>query len=287
MVEHFGDMTWVDVGGPRATDAGLLGMSKADRFSLLTHRSHDVSFLLQRWRELAKKLRIPMVALGEYDGLPIIALASGWEDGGFYVSAGIHGDEAGATEGLLLWAQRGGLEALQKRKIPFFLAPCLNPWGLANNQRLDAKGRDLNRCFGPEWSMPNSAVREAIAERKFNLALTLHEDFDAQGLYLYEVRGPKPYWGEKLTESVAHFLPADQRGEIEGRKAKGGVIRPKLDAKTREFLALGVPEALWLRFAGHADRIFTFETPSEYGLDVRVEAHATLLETAVALAFPG
>ncbi|MBS0660961.1 MAG: M14 family metallocarboxypeptidase [Verrucomicrobia bacterium] len=255
------------------------------RFSLQHHRGHDVPYLLQRWRELARTLRIPVVQLAEHDGYPLVALTSGWENDGFYVSAGIHGDEAASTEGLLLWAQRGGLAALQRRGIPFFVAPCLNPWGLANNVRYDRSGRDLNRCFGPQWLGPNAALRDAIAGRKFALALTLHEDFDAQGLYLYEVRGPRPYWGERLAACVAEFLPADVRTDIEGRRAKAGVIRPRLDAKTREFLETGVPEALWLRFAGHAQRIFTFETPSEYALDVRVEAQVTLVETAVGFAF--
>jgi len=255
------------------------------RFSLAQHRGHDVPHLLQRWRELARALRVPVVQLGEHDGYPLIALVHGWENGGFYATTGIHGDEAGSSEGLLLWAQRGGLAALQKRGIPYFVAPCLNPWGLANNSRYDRSGRDLNRCFGPEWPGPNAVVRDAVAQRHFALALTLHEDFDAQGLYLYEVRGPRPYWGEGLIASVAEFMPPDLRSDIEGRRAKGGVIRPKLDAKTREFLALGVPEALWLRFAGHAQRIFTFETPSEYGLDVRVETQAKLVATAVGYAF--
>lgn len=257
-----------------------------DRFALASHRAHDVRYLLQRWRALARSVGLSLRTIGEHDGFPITALSSGGSEGGFYVSTGIHGDEPGSTEGLYLWARRGGLQDLRERGIPFFLTPCLNPWGLLNNQRFDAAGRDLNRSFGPEWPAPTAAVREAVRGRHFDLGLTLHEDFDAQGLYLYEVRGPQPYWGELLAASVADFLPADARGYIEGRRARGGVIRPQLDAKTRSYLARGVPEALWLRFHGHAKRVFTLETPSEYGLDVRAEAHARLVATAVELAFP-
>jgi hypothetical protein len=78
------------------------------------------------------------------------------------------------------------------------------------------------------------------------------------------------------------------RPRIEGRAARLGVIRPRLtDAVTQRFLRAGCPEALWLRFNGHADRVFTFETPSEFNLDRRAETQAALVSEAVRLAFSG
>src|SRR5262249_38762098 len=173
------------------------------------------------------------------------------------------------------------------RDIPFFVGPCLNPWGLANNRRLNAQGVDLNRQFLSETISPIPQLRARIKCASYRLALTLHEDYDAQGLYLYEVRGPTPYWGERLSSAVARIIPPDLRPRIEGRAARRGVIRPRLtDAMTRRFLRSGCPEALWLRYNGHADRVFTFETPSEYSLDRRAETHAALVNESIRLAFP-
>jgi protein MpaA len=254
---------------------------------LLSHRAHDVAGLLARWKRLARTLRLRPERLcraGEFD---VLALQSRGQTPGLYISAGIHGDEPGATEGLFRWAARGGLEDLRARGIPFFLAPCLNPWGLANNRRHNAEGIDLNRRFRSRTISPIPELRAHLRGECFRLALTLHEDYDAQGLYLYEVRGPKPYWGERLSSAVAKILPPDSRPSIEGRRARRGVIRPRLtDALTRRFLRRGCPEALWLLYDGHAERVFTFETPSEFSLERRAETHSALVTEAVRLAFP-
>jgi hypothetical protein len=255
---------------------------------LRSHRAHDVAGLLVRWKRLARTLRLRPERLcraGEFD---VLALQSRGESPGVYLSAGIHGDEPGATEGLFRWAARGGLEALRTRGIPFFLAPCLNPWGLANNRRHNAQGIDLNRQFRSRTISPIPELRTRLRGEYFRLAITLHEDYDAQGLYLYEVRGPKPYWGERLSSAVAEILPPDCRSKIEGRRAKQGVIRPRLtDALTRRFLRGGCPEALWFLYEGLAERVFTFETPSEFSLERRAETQAVLVSEAIRLAFPG
>ena len=254
---------------------------------LHSHRSHDVTHLLGRWRRLGRSLRLRPALLCRAADFDVICLESRGKTPGVYLSAGIHGDEPGATEGLFRWAARGGMAELLRRKIPFFLAPCLNPWGLANNRRLDANDVDLNRQFRSRAVSPVRELRARIRGHSYRLALTLHEDYDAQGLYLYEVRGSKPFWGELLSTAAAKIIPPDPRARIELRAAHGGVIRPGLtDAITRRFLRGGCPEALWLHFHGHAERVFTFETPSEFDLDQRAETHVALITESIRLAFP-
>ncbi len=255
---------------------------------LRSNRAHDATHLLARWKRLARTLRIKPARLCRAGAFEVIALESCGAAPGLYVSAGIHGDEPGATEGLFRWAARGGLENLLARGIPFFVVPCLNPWGLANNRRHNADGIDLNRHFLSRRISPIPELRAHVKNANYRLALTLHEDYDAQGLYLYEVSGPRPYWGERLSAAVSAIIPPDMRARIEGRAARQGVIRPRLtDALTRRFLRSGCPEALWLRFKGYAERVFTFETPSEFSLDRRAETHAALTTEAVRLAFSG
>lgn len=253
---------------------------------LQSHRAHDVSHLLARWAQLARTLRLKTERLcrsGRYD---VICLESKGPSPGLYLSAGIHGDEPGATEGLFRWAARDGLADLMRRGVPFFVAPCLNPWGLANNRRVNGAGIDLNRKFCSRRISPVRQLHKRVLGARHRLALTLHEDYDAQGLYLYEIPGPRPYWGEKLAAAVAHLIPPDPRPEIESRRARRGIIRPRVtDALTRKFLRRGCPEALWLHTNGHAERTFTFETPSEFDLDRRADTQATLVTEAIRLAF--
>jgi hypothetical protein len=57
------------------------------------------------------------------------------------------------------------------------------------------------------------------------------------------------------------------------------VIRRRLDARHYAKLG-GLPEAVYLH-RHHTRHAFTFETPSEYGLDQRVEAHVAVIETVL------
>jgi hypothetical protein len=193
-----------------------------------------------------------------------------------YLSAGIHGDEAAATEGLIVWAENN-LALL--REGNFLLFPCLNPWGLVNNCRLDSHGRDLNRCYHDDLIPLVRAHKEILRDRRFALALTLHEDYDATGVYVYEVPRRKPYWGEALLAAAGRFLPRETRGRIEGRTARAGIVRRSI----RPDLLPTWPEAFVLAFH-HSDRVFTIETPSEMHLNDRVAAQVAILQRAVELA---
>src|SRR5258708_7236281 len=127
------------------------------------------------------------------------------------------------------------------RDLPLFLLPCLNPWGLTHNVRLDAAGIDLNRSFHREDLPEIVALRELAHGYQFDLSLMLHEDYDGQGIYLYEVQRELPYWGEALLEAARPILPIEPRARIDGRKASGGLIRRRLDHHL--FGRIGYPEA--------------------------------------------
>jgi hypothetical protein len=110
--------------------------------------------------------------------------------------------------------------------------------------------------------------------------MTLHEDYDALGIYIYEIHGQLPYWGEELIHAASPHVPADPRTMIEGREASGGMVRPVLDMSI--FETMGLPEAVSLRLAG-CPKVFTIETPSEYALDRRVRAHVAVIEECLRL----
>lgn len=244
------------------------------------HRCHDVPHLLRRWRRVARGAGLVQETLSEASGLPVLGLASrgGREEGGFYFSAGIHGDEAGAVMGLLEWAEER-IEVL--RTLPVVILPCLNPWGVVNNSRLDSGGRDLNRNFDAPGRGLMAEIRSFLGGWSFEAAVSLHEDFDANGIYLYELARRGDHHGEALLERAEKVLPR-HRGPVDGR-----VFRNALMRRTRGWEEVcrqieGVPESIYLHLH-HARRAFTFETPSEFSLHQRAGAHRAFLDGVLEL----
>ena len=240
--------------------------------------SHDYPHLVQRWRALARGSGLRLTAIAMADGFPVYCVRSPvlGRRPGLYVSAGIHGDESASTEGLLAWAQR--FES-QLRHLPLLLFPCLNPWGLVMNRRSDAAGNDLNRMFHAGEHPTVAAVMKTAEPYSFESAMLLHEDYDAHGIYLYEL-SRSPSVGDAILRAAEMVIPRDPRSKVDGRRARQGILRPTLSLK--RFAAIGHPEAVWLHLRG-CRRSITFETPSEASLEARAEAHALAMEQMVAL----
>ena len=241
---------------------------------------HDYGRLISRWRRVARESGLVMRAFAEQSGLPVFFLKSKTPagDGGIYLSAGIHGDEPAATEGLVTWAEK---KAARIGRIPLLVFPCLNPWGLVNNSRVDAGGRDLNRVFQHDEACAIRVLKQMIKNHRFDCAMMMHEDYDGQGVYVYELERAKPFWGEALLDAARPFLPVEPRTRIDGRKAVAGLVRRKINKV--HFQRIGYPEAIYMHLH-HAARTFTVETPSEFALEQRVNAQVAMIDTCVALA---
>ena len=259
-------------------------MDSDERAYLAAHRSHDAGQLLRSWRSVARKADLQIVRLLGGGSDPVIGLRNRHpvQGNGLYLSAGIHGDEPAAVQGLLQWAENN-LQSLRERPVVIF--PCLNPWGLSNNRREDAEGRDLNRSFDCPGIPIIGAILDFISERDFAVAVSLHEDFDANGIYVYELVRQGKSLGEDLLERVEEIIPR-HRGRVEGMIPKSGVMR-----RTRGLMKIvreigGMPESIHL-FLNGAHTALTFETPSEYSLYRRVQCHIRFLEGVVDLIGPG
>lgn len=234
-------------------------------------RAHDYGWLVRRWRMLAAREGWTMRRFAQADGFPVYVVGSARRPGPrLYLSAGIHGDEPAATEALVAWCRKRA-RSLSRCEVLVF--PCLNPWGLQHNNRHDARGRDLNRGYHRRDVAVIEAQKKILAGRFFDAAVMLHEDFDAHGVYLYEIPGARPFWGGKLLAAAGRHLPREPRASVEGRRCRGGLIRTRITPRTLP----EHPEAFFLRF-GHTMRSLTFETPSEFSLTARVRAHGAVLD---------
>lgn len=240
-------------------------------------RAHDDVWLIKRWRALAREAGWKMRAFAKAGGTPVYYVAAEAEcsEPRLYLSAGIHGDEPAAPEALLAWC---GKRRRALASCGALIFPCLNPWGLRHNIRVDKEGRDLNRSYRRRDVPVLEAQKEVVGSRTFDAAIMLHEDFDARGLYIYEIPGERPLWGEELIAAGTRHVPPDPRTRIEGRRCQGGVIRARVTPETMP----DHPEAFFLRF-GHTDRSLTIETPSEFSLRARVAAHGAVLDEVLRL----
>ncbi len=191
-----------------------------------------------------------------------------------YLSAGIHGDEpAGPLAALRL---------LQENRWPanaeLWFCPCLNPAGFALNRRENAEGKDLNRDYR---HLGTAEVRAHIAwlerQPRFDLCLCLHEDWESHGFYVYELNPEnRPSLAEVMVARIANVCPIDSSAVIEGREARGGIIRPNLDPQTRPQWA----EAFYL-IVNKTRLSCTLEAPSDFPLPTRVNALVTGVNAAL------
>ncbi len=243
--------------------------------------SHLYPHLMGRWKDLARRAGLKLRPLAHADGwrLSYLETASASVEEPLYISAGVHGDEPGGTEGLLAWAES---EVKNLAKWPLLLFPCLNPWGLRNNVRTDASGVDLNRSFHLELPVV-AAVKKVVGDRPVRLSVHLHEDYDGEGMYIYEL-SRREQWAEHLLAAARPWVPTDPRKKIDISRAQNGVVRRRITRK--RFEKLGYPEPIWLYF-GHTDHSFTIETPSEVALERRVAAHVAALQEITRRVFGG
>jgi predicted deacylase len=193
-----------------------------------------------------------------------------------YVSTGIHGDEpAGPLAALQLL-----LDDAWPADAALWLCPCLNPTGFPLNRRENADGVDLNRDYRHLLTAEVRAHTEWLGRQpSFDLTLCLHEDWESNGFYMYEVNPTgRPSLAEKMVEAVAKVCPIDTSPEIEDWPASAGVIRPEINPAERP----NWPEALYL-ITHKSTMSYTLEAPSDFPLQTRVEALATGVKTAVSL----
>lgn len=194
-----------------------------------------------------------------------------------YISAGIHGDEPAGPLAVraLLVADRwpAGLE--------LYLCPCLNPTGFAYNRRENAAGVDLNRDYrDPRSPEVRAHIAWLARQPTFDLALCLHEDWEASGFYLYELNpAGRPSVAEQVIAAVAAVCPIDRALVIEGKPARDGIVRPAVDLTGRP----DWPEAFYLQ--AHKTRHgYTLEAPSDFPLATRVAALVRAVEVLLGAA---
>jgi protein MpaA len=192
-----------------------------------------------------------------------------------YLSSGIHGDEPAGPLALL--------QLLQENHWPdlnLWLVPCVNPAGFRNNTRENSAGVDLNRDYRHPTA-PEVKAHVAWIERQppFDLTLILHEDWESNGFYVYELNpAKKRSLAEDIIEAVRANCPIESAALVDNWECRGGIIRPQVDPAERPQWA----ESVYL-IVNKAQQSYTLETPSDFPLSTRVQAQIAATTRAMEL----
>ena len=230
-----------------------------------------------RFAAAAKAAGFTARPYGEIKGYPLLAYTkrSPGPRPRVYVSTGMHGDEPAPPWALLRLLEEGFFDA----RCTWFLCPLLNPTGFLKNTRENFAGVDLNRDYK---SLRTAEVQAHVAwlqlQPRFDLVICAHEDWEAQGFYLYELNlADHPTLAHTMLTAARAHGPIEAAAMIDGREAaEPGIIRPVSDPLLRDTW----PEALYLAYQ-HCTLNYTIETASAQPLAQRITTQAAALRAAL------
>ncbi len=239
----------------------------------------DLDNYLAEFRQIASEQGFAETVLAQIEGDPL----SVWQPVQhnpdlpcIYLSAGIHGDEPAGTLALLDLLRQGTLSTT----VNCILFPALNPTGLRAGTRTNANGVDLNRdyhtCLTKEVSAHVRWLRNN--PKHYDLTLSLHEDWETSGFYLYEIiTAQAPSIATTILDAVSAVIPLEPQGTIDNHPMQAdGLIHHESTPDEPE----GWPEAIFhVRIS--PSRSYTFETPSSLPIARRRLAQMVAVRTAI------
>ncbi|NWK56352.1 M14 family metallocarboxypeptidase [Verrucomicrobiaceae bacterium N1E253] len=195
---------------------------------------------------------------------------SGDEGGGrpwVYISAGVHGDEPAGPMAMLALLKEGVFD----ERANWLMCPFVNPLGLAAGTRENASGIDLNRDY-LERSSEEVQAHAAWLESKPvpDLFVSLHEDWESSGFYLYEINVAGVTSGaHAILDAASSEIPPEPEPVIDDHEVR----EPGwIDHSPKADLPKHWPEAIFLAERG-AGVSYTLETPSSLDLIRRIRCH--------------
>jgi hypothetical protein len=231
---------------------------------------------LRRFSELAQQCGFRSEVIAEVGGIEMLAFSVQRPDdslGGrrlVYVSSGMHGDEPAGPLALLSLLEDGFFNSADPL-VEWLICPILNPEGLLSQTRENAQGVDLNRHYlNLETVEVRSHVDWLASHGVPEMFLSLHEDWESSGFYLYEINvGGVPSAALSILSAAAQEIPPEPELMIDAHRVRElGWI----DHSPRADLPEQWPEAVYLADRG-VDVSYTLETPSSLPLERRVACH--------------
>lgn len=227
----------------------------------------QVGLLLRSIVRAAQRNGFEVTVFGWQGGYPLYALtrSGGMAGPSVYLSAGMHGDEPGGPLALLSLLRGDQLS----RKVRWHVCPVLNPVGLRLGTRGNGDGIDMNRDYrDPRLDEVKSHVAWLKEQPVFDLAILMHEDWEADGFYVNEFKtGSLECLDARIIDRVREVCPILDFPSIDQMPVRGGIVHPFRDGRFGKHW----PESFFLRSLGCRSG-FNFEAPSCFPLAARIAA---------------
>ena len=180
------------------------------------------------------------------------------------ITAGIHGNEVSGP-----WAVLDFLKKYRSRPSDprIIILPVLNPHGFLHDRRGNYSRFNLNRHFGEKpLPLETKIITGLLKKEKMDFFISLHEDDEKKGFYLYQYGKDNPLIGE-ITAFLSQNATLCKERDIYGDTAEKGVIfQPKWDGSLEE----------WIYKRGRVNSV-CLEIPDQLALKDRVAIVQRLL----------
>jgi hypothetical protein len=149
--------------------------------------------------------------------------------------AGVHGDEPEGVHALIQFLKQ--LEGKPELAMGYrlFAYPICNPTGFEEGTRHSRSGKDLNREFWKGSNEPEVRLLQSeLVAHSFHGIISLHTDDTSHGFYGF-AQGATLTRGliEPALQAAGEFLPINHDEEIDGFRARKGIIRQGYEGMLR------------------------------------------------------
>jgi predicted deacylase len=138
------------------------------------------------------------------------------------ILSGLHGNEPAGPEAVYEFFSKH--ISVSNDDVNLFLMPLLNPHGFNRFIRKDANNTDMNR----QWDKNNRKLiknlKKLFIDENFDLVISLHEDPNVDGFYVYGGRYIKGDQLEAVANILNKFMQPIKDGEIYGDPVFGGMV---------------------------------------------------------------
>ena len=187
------------------------------------------------------------------------------------LTGGVHGDEPAGVEAVLGFVEEDMAPWLEQ--VEFTAVPCVNPVGYVRDTRDNGDGADINRSFENGDVPEVELVKRVLEGCRVDAFVDCHEDWEAEGFYMYEGLRQGSAVGPAVIAEVEKRASIDPDSGEDSEPVSRGVYEI-----SRSWGLVGfAPYVL----DGHASRACIFETPTKWPLEKRAAVHRLGLNAAL------
>ncbi len=237
--------------------------------------ARDYSSITDRVSAISEHSGVELTVIGSIEDLPVHRLvrrSSTTMTRRLLVTSGVLGDEPAGIEAVLLF-----LESIPPAYpgFEFVVVPCVNPTGYVRDTRENGRGVDINRSFEADDEDEVGIIKKLLNGERFDCHVDFHEDWEANGFYLYENCESGVGVGPAIIRRVEAVMPIDPDGEEseDSKPVSPGVLCVQPSWGQQGLLPYVV--------AHNTDHAVMFETPSGVNLETRVAAHLAAFDTVL------